>query len=120
MANLTIQDALLAGLNVSFAAAGGGGSGAGADNILANDGKSVLYVKNDNAGSVDVTVTSEVTAKTIVGYGSATFSDVTVSIPAGEERMIGPFPTSRFNDSSSQVSVSYDEISSVTVAAVRI
>lgn len=120
MANLTKQDIILTGLNPVFASAGGGGSGAGTDEILDNDGKTLLYVKNDNAGSIDVTITSEVTSKTIVGYGDVTFSDVVVSIPAGEERVIGPIPKTRFNDANGEVTVSYDEISSVTIAALRL
>lgn len=120
MANLTKQDIVLTGLNPSFSNAGGGGSGAGTDEILDNDGKTLLYVKNDNAGSIDVTITSEVTSKIIAGYGSTTFSNVVVSIPAGEERAIGPFPKERFNDANGEVTVSYDEISSVTVAVLRL
>jgi hypothetical protein len=120
MADLTKQDIVSTGLNPTFSNAGGGGSGAGTDEILDNDGKTFLYVKNGNAGSIDVTITSEVTSKTIVGYGATTFSDLVVSVPASEERVIGPFPKTRFNDANGEVTVSYDEISSVTVAAIRL
>jgi hypothetical protein len=63
MGNLTPQNIIVDGLNPVFGPASGVvGSGAGSDSIIGNDTKVALYVKNDNAGAVTVTITSETTS----------------------------------------------------------
>lgn len=120
MADLTKQLVTVDGVEPTFTAAGGGGSGAGTDDIVDNDGKTLLFVKNDNAGTVTVTITSQTTSLDVAGYGSATFANVSEAIPTGEERVFGPFKKSRFDDADENVVISYDEISSVTVAVLQL
>lgn len=103
MAKLTVQNASLNGLDPDFENAAAGGD------TFENDGSTVLHVKNGGGASIDVTVNSE--TKCNFGFDH----DVTVSVPAGGERIIGPFPRNRFG---SPTSISYSDVTSVTIAAL--
>ena len=46
-------------------------------------------------------------------------ADRTVSIPAGEERMVGPFQAATYNDSGGLVQLTYDGVTSVTIAIIK-
>lgn len=107
MAALAIQEASLAGLNPAFVAASAGGD------TFANDGKTYLHVKNAGAAAVTATVNS------IKPCDQGSDHDAVVSVPAGGERLIGPFPPGRFNDPNGAAAVTYSDVTSVTVAAVR-
>lgn len=108
---LTVQDVSLAGLNPSYAAAGAGGDS------FPNDGATFLHVKNGGGGPITVTIDDVGSASP---EAAAAFDpDPDVSVPAGEERMIGPFPKDRFDATDGTgVNVSYSGVTSVTVAAV--
>lgn len=108
MATLTVQNIVRAGLEVSYASAAGGGD------VAANDGQVFLHIINADAGSHTVTVTSVATATP--GLAQA---DVAVAVGASEERMIGPFPAGAFNNASGQIAITYDDVTSVTIAAVK-
>lgn len=108
MATLTVQQMDAAGLEPSYAAADAGG-----DEFTWSKW-SFLHVKNGDASSHDVTITEQRTAD-IPGYAQA---DLVVSIPAGEERMIGPLDRQAYQDVDGLVQVSYDGVTSVTVAAI--
>ncbi|RJQ09892.1 MAG: hypothetical protein C4551_03215 [Bacillota bacterium] len=108
MATLTVQQTSLTGLNPAFGAAAAGGD------EFVNSGKAVLYVKNGSAGAVTVTVNSQ----TACNYGFD--HDAEVSVPASGERVIGPFPKSRFDDAAGKVQVTYSGVTSVTVAVLEV
>lgn len=108
MAQLAVQSASATGLTPAFAAAAAGGDS------FANDGRTVLHAKNGGAGAITVTVNSQQACDQ--GFDH----DLAVAIPAGQERMIGPFPQSRFNDSSGLVQVTYSDVTSLTVAALKV
>ena len=108
MAELSVQQIDIDGLDPSFP-----GADVGGDSFL-NDGDTVLYVKNDD--SAEHTVTLEIQKS--VDFGSLT--NPTVTVPAGEERIIGPFNREWFNDSDKYAHVSYDAVTSVTVAALKV
>ena len=108
MATLTKQSVVLTGLNPSYVAAAAGGD------EFVNSGRAFIHVKNGGAGSIDVTVDSQ--APCSQGYDH----DAVVAVPAGEERMIGPFPKDRFNDSSEKVQITYSGVTSVTIAVVEV
>lgn len=84
---LAVQDSVLAGLTPTFTVATVDGHAF--DN---RSGKVVLYVKNGGGVSTTVTIS---TPATVNGLAVA---DLTVSIPAGEERVIGTFPRGVFNN----------------------
>ncbi len=110
MAELTVQTATQAGLDPSYAAASSGGD------TVDNDGKTVLHVKNGDSSEHTVTVASQVTSPE---PGTAA-QDVEVAIPAGEERVIGPFQRSGFNDENDEIEISYDGVTDVTIAALSV
>lgn len=110
MAQLTVQQTSLDGLNPAYAAADVAGD------ALANNGSTVLHVKNGDASSHTVTIASQV-ANPPPGTVA---QDQDVAVPAGEERIIGPFNRSAFNDSDGNVQVTYDDVTSVTVAAISV
>lgn len=110
MATLSVQtidpNGGLAQINFSAAAAGG--------DEYANDGETVLLIKNDDASGHTATFADQ---KTYRGY---TVEDPTVTVANGD---IGAGPAldpSIFNDSNGRVQVTYDGVTSLSVAAVRI
>lgn len=108
MAVLTVQKVAQSGLAPSFGAAASGGD------EFANGGRTMLHVKNGGGASITVTITS------VKQCDQGSTHNVQVSVPAGGERVIGPFDPTRFNNSSGRVAVSYSAVTSVTVAALEI
>jgi hypothetical protein len=115
MATLTIQNLVTTGsLQPTYAAASGGGD------VMPNDGKTVLHVKNGGGGSINVTITAQVATRDAgPGFGPYTRADLVVAVPAAEERIIGPLPRIAFNNASAQAAIAYSGVTSVTVAALR-
>lgn len=95
------------GLNFTAEAAAGGGDS------FTNDGKQFLYIKNGGGSPITLTV---VTQQQVDGLAVA---DKTYTIGAGEEWMIGPFPTATYNDSNGRVQLTYSGVTSVTVKPVK-
>jgi len=108
MAVLTVQDVTAAGITPVYVAASADGDS------FPNNGRVMLHVKNEGTADIGVTVVS---AKTC-NFGFQ--HDIVVSVPAGGEKMIGPFSPERFNDDQGQVQVNYSDVTSVTVAALEI
>jgi hypothetical protein len=106
---LTVQTLSDVGIEPAYAAANAAG------NMFPNTGRSILHVVNGGGASIDVTVQS---ALQVSGLDLA---DLTVAVPAGEERMIGRLPVRTFNRASgvtdpNQVYVDYSDVTSLTVA----
>lgn len=108
MALITVQEVGRAGIAPSYVAAAGGGD------TFANDGRTMLHIKNGGGGSITLTV---VTQATVDGKAVA---DDAISVPNGAERMVGPFPPAIYNDVNQQVALTYSGVTSVTVAVVRV
>jgi len=108
MATLTVQDVTQSGVVPAFVAAAGGGD------EFANDGQTMLVVKNDGSGSVTVTVSSQ----KLCDEGFT--HDLSVTVAAGAEKWIGPLPVTRFNDANSKVQVAYSDATDVTVGAFQL
>lgn len=109
MATLSVQAITSGGLEPSYVAADVAG-----DKL--KPGKSTfLHVVNADASGITVTIA---TPGTVSGLAIA---DRDVSVPAGEDRMI-PIPSELYGDpaDSGLAAVSYDSVTSVTVAALRI
>lgn len=107
MTTLAAQAINLTGLNQSYAAASAGG-----DDFV-NTGREFMHVKNGGAGSINVTINSQTLCDQ--GYDH----DVVVAVPAGGERIIGPFSPGRFNDASNKAQITYSGVTSVTVAVLK-
>lgn len=113
MATLTVQDVTESGLEATYSAAEAGG-----DTFNnSQGGRTFIHVKNGDASSHTVTVTPDQSSKEVAGFGTLTKPEISVAIPAGEERFIGPFPHLAF---SSAPDVQYDAVTSVTIAAIKV
>lgn len=109
MATLPTQVVALSGLAPTYAAAAGGG-----DKCETGD-RVFLHVKNGAGAPVTVTLTSTVAVR-----GQAV-ANVTVSVPASGERMIGPIQPDLLRAASDGLcAIGYSSATSVTVAALRI
>lgn len=113
MATLTAQEIVEAGLEASYDAATGGG-----DDFV-NNGKEFIHVKNGSGGDITVTVTAQRTITNKAGFGPMTKSDSAVVVTAGEERFIGPFPISAFNNSTGKAVITYSGVTSLTIAILK-
>jgi hypothetical protein len=109
MATLTKQVVSLTGIEPSYQAAAAGG-----DEVV-NSGRIFIHVKNAN-GSTARQVTVDSQAPCSQGYDH----DAIVSVPASNEKMIGPFPKDRFNDSGGKIQISYDNEADLTIAAIEV
>lgn len=103
-----IQDVTSAGTLPTYAAV------ASTDQV-SNNGKVVLHVKNASNANVTLTIGSQVACD----QGSTHNTTVTVTNSAAGH-LVGPFPTTRFNDASGYVQLAYSATASVTVAALDI
>ena len=104
MATLTVQDTSQTGLNPSFTAVA-------ASDVFANDGFTVIEVKNAGGTQDVVTIDSLVACN----QGSDHDSVTTVPVTTGD-RIIGPFSPARFNNANGQVTVAHSFTTSVTCA----
>lgn len=98
MATYTVQTANRAGVQLTKNAVA-------SSDEFANDGRTAILVTNGSGGILIVTI---VTTSTVDGLAVA---DRAVSIPDGEERIIGPFPAGTYG---AIVTLQYDGTTSVT------
>lgn len=113
MATLTVEDITESGVDATYNAA------AAAGDDFANDSSSRIFahVKNGAGTSVTITCTPEETSKSVPGFGTMTKSGISVAIPAGEDRFIGPFPITAYG---STPLIEYSSETSVTVAILKV
>lgn len=114
MATLTRQDITEAGLEASYASAASGGD------QVANDGRTVLHVKNAGGAARTVTVTAQDSSESVPGFGTMTRADIAVAVPDAGDRFIGPLPLEAFNDAAGNIQISYSAVTGVTIAALRL
>jgi len=109
MATLTVQDIVLGGITPTYAAADVAGD------AFPNDGRTFLHYKNTNAAARNVTVDS------VRPCDQGTDHNQIQNVPATTgDKMLGPFPPARFNQTSGNVNVTYDAVTNLTVAAIRL
>lgn len=109
MAILSTQVVALTGLAPTYGAAAGGG-----DKSECGE-RQFVHVKNGGGSPITVTLT------TTAAVRGQTVGNVTVSVPASGERMIGPLTADLFAGASDGLcAVGYSGVTSVTVAALRI
>lgn len=77
---------------------------------IRTSGREFIHVKNGDTVAHSVTIT---TPTVVLGLA---VDDLVVSIPAGAERMIGPFPSATFGN---PVEINYSAITAVTIGAFR-
>lgn len=110
MATLSVQQIARTGIVPSYAAADVAGD------LVPWSADTFLHVKNGGAGSITVTVASQYS---IAPIGTVA-QDLTVSIDAGAEKMIGPFYEAAYKNADGNVEISYSDAASVTVAALKV
>ncbi|MCP4566480.1 MAG: hypothetical protein GY841_02735 [FCB group bacterium] len=84
MASLTAQQIASSGLSPVLSAVA-------ASDTFANTGREFIEVANGSGGSINVTIA---TPKTVDGLD---VDDRIVAVPAGESRLIGPFPVGTYS-----------------------
>ena len=112
MATLSVQEMDFTGLAATYSNAAVGGD------EFSNDGQTFIHIKN-GATDVNVTIAAQDTSINKQGYGDVTIANTVVTCTASQDRLIGPFPQGRFNDSNGKVQLTYDDESNVTLAVVR-
>ena len=102
MANYSAQKTTHAGVTSNMVAVS-------STDTFANDGRTILEVKNASASSVTVTIVSQQQCN----HGFT--HNITVAVAAGATSLIGPFNPTRFNDPvTGLVTVQYSATASVT------
>lgn len=110
MALLATQNVTRAGLAPAYSAAAAGG-----DEFTPSK-DTILHVKNGHTAAQTVTV---VTPKQ-TEYG-ADIADTAVSVPAGSERLVGPFPYQHYaNPADGKADITYSGVTALTVAVVQV
>ncbi len=107
MATLAAQTVSRVGLEATYATAGASGD------EFDNNGVEFVHIKNGTGG--DITVTIE-TPATVDGLAVA---ERTVVVTLAEDRFIGPFPRSVYNDSAAKVQLTYSAIN-LTIALLKL
>ena len=107
MAELSVQKITSDGITPTYSACDAAGD------TFVNDGDTFIYVKNGDTVDHIVTVTAE--RKCNFGF----LHDLSVTIPAGGEKIIGPFLPDRFNTEAEKAVLSYDAVTSMTIAVLK-
>lgn len=109
MATLTVHEIVpTGGVEATLVAAAGGGD------QFSNDGRTYLKVTNGGGAPITVTVVSQRACE------QGTIHSIANSVTNATTEVMGPFDTSRFNDASGFVQVTYSGVTSVTVGAFRL
>ena len=114
MAELTLQQITEAGGAVTYA------SEAEAGGTADNTGSTFLHIKNGSEGDITVTITAEVTTVENTIYGDLTKANASIAVEGSGEAFIGPFKPAAFNDTDSEIAITYSGVTSLTIAALYI
>lgn len=89
-------------------------SAASGDKFVPDD-RTFLHVKNGDASSHSITVGA------IGSISGLTIENLVVAVPAGTEKVIGPFPRGTFADPSDELAhITWSATTSMTWAALRL
>lgn len=105
---LTVQDIARSGLEFTTEPANADG------NFFANDGSVFLYLLGSSALGYTVTINSTVDCDQDFDH------DPAVIIAKDKETLLGPFPISRFSDNNGRVNISYNRVTTLNVAAIKL
>lgn len=96
--------------------------GTNGNSIQNPGGDVILVIMNETAASGAVaTINVQNSNVTIPGVGSVSKSSSTCDLSAGEECVVGPFPTLFFNDGNSNLQLTYtgDGADDLTIMAIK-
>lgn len=113
MAELTVKRIVEDGLDPAMEAADVAGD------TFQNDssGRRFLLFRNNDTASTTVTIAAVQNSIQIDGWGDLDKADIQISIPAGEDRLVGPLPYKAFG---SAPAISYSSVTALEAAALRI
>jgi len=112
MADITVVSPSPSGVNPSAASASAGG-----DAVLNQRGRTLIRVANGSGSSINVTIAAQSTSRPADStWPAMTLGNGVIAVPAGQARVIGPFPTA-YNDSNGKVQITYSSATSVTIEA---
>lgn len=77
-----------------------------------NDGRSFLLIKNDDVASHNITITSQ--EKCSQGFSH----DVKLSVASNDSAIMGAFYKPRFNDANGKIQITYDDVTSLSIAVI--
>ena len=107
MALITVQSIALTGLEMTYEAAS-------VSDTFANNGRTFIHAKNADGSDHTLTINS------LVDCNQGEDHNPAVVVTAGEERMVGPFPMSRFNSATGIVTATWEDATSVTIAVLSL
>lgn len=108
MADLTVQELSMIGIDPAYVAASAGGD------KFVNDGKTIIIIKNGGAGTIVATVDS------ILPCDQGDDHNKVISVLASGEKMAGSYSKARFNDTVGKVAIIYDDVTSVTIGIFKL
>jgi hypothetical protein len=83
-----------------------------------NDGKTIINIKNDS-GAVSLTATVDV--PNTCDFNGSSEHDEAITIPFGDDYMVGPFPTHIFNEpSTGKVTIRLSAFADITACAFKL
>jgi hypothetical protein len=109
VADLAVESIVKTGLEPTYNAAANGGD------AFVNKGKEFVHIKNSGAASRTVTVVTQQTVETDLAV-----ADRDIVVPAGEERIVGPFPQATYNDGDGKVQMTYSDETDLTIAVLKL
>lgn len=110
MATLTPATAVRTGLDI----VGDAVAAATLGDTFVNTGRELLFIANGDVSDMTLTIVTPVT------LGGQAVADRTVTIPAGESRLIGPFPPGVYNNAAGGVDLTYSAVTDLTVYVVKV
>jgi hypothetical protein len=94
-----------AGVALTYQAATGGG-----DKYAAGSGR--LHVRNGDGSAITVTIVGQQFCN------QGTKHDLTYTVAGASDKILGPFDTTRFDDGTGFIQITYSAVTSVTVAVI--
>ena len=122
MAVITVSDLLLSDYNGTDPTGAGTAASSGGDSF-ANDGKTILLVRNAGSGTPTISV-APVNSTLLTNYGSLAATSHSAAMAAGnvtvQYLILGPFPKAIYNDGNGRVNIAYTSVSSVSVTPLKL
>lgn len=114
---LTVQDVSETAYQLSFDV-----SDQASGNTVANPNGDVFLLIKSVAGTSSITIDAPNSSIEVPGYGPLAKSDLTITVGAGEQKIVGPFQTRAWNSSAGKLVLSYLPVSqaSTSIKAFRL
>lgn len=87
---------------------------------VANDGRTLLVIKNNAGTAVTGTLVTQKTGLFKDGYGNIALSNETITIPSASTVLVGPFPPARWNTNLAAVQVSLTQSTGISMTSLRL